>query len=81
MRQQWGGLVTPGRQSPLSRQTPAGNVCLICTADNLFGGVGMRKMCRVLADRTRSDERALRYGIVALALSLATLSLLKLLVA
>ena len=37
----------------------------------------MRKMCRVLADRTRSDERALRYGIIALVLSVGAVSLLK----
>ena len=37
----------------------------------------MRKMCRVLADRTRSDERAVRYGMIALVLSLGVVSLLK----
>ena len=29
----------------------------------------MRKICRVLASRTRSDERALRFAILALVLS------------
>jgi hypothetical protein len=36
----------------------------------------MRKMYRILAVRTRSDERALRYGFTAVALSVAVTMLL-----
>ena len=36
----------------------------------------MRKICRTLALRTRSDERALRLAILALALSLFAVLLL-----
>jgi hypothetical protein len=37
----------------------------------------MRKMCRILAVRTRSDERALRYGFTAVALSVVVAMLLE----
>jgi hypothetical protein len=65
------------------RQTPAGNGGLTSAAHIriLFGEISMRKMCQVLAVRTRSDERALRYGIVALAVSVSAVSLLRLLLA
>jgi hypothetical protein len=41
----------------------------------------MRKICRALALRTRSDERALRFAILALALSLFAVLLLHRLIA
>jgi hypothetical protein len=36
----------------------------------------MRKMCRALALRTRSDERALRFAILALVLSVFAAAIL-----
>ena len=35
------------------------------------GEVIMRRMCRALALRTRSDERALKYGLISVTLSVA----------
>ena len=42
----------------------------------LFGEVIMRKICRSLALRTRSDERALIYGIIAVSLSVLVAAVL-----
>ena len=43
----------------------------------LSGDVIMRRMCRALALRTRSDERALRYGLISVVLSVAVAVILQ----
>jgi hypothetical protein len=63
------------------RPTRTEKRCLTFAVSILLGDISMRKMCRVLADRTRSDERALKYGMVALAVSVSAVSLLTLLLA
>jgi hypothetical protein len=50
-------------------QTPARNERLVSRSSVLSGKIIMRKMCRALAIRTRSDERALWFGFIAVGLS------------
>jgi len=56
-----------------SRLNPGRNLRLVSPS----GDVIMRRMYRALALRTRSDERALRYGLISVVLSVAAAVILQ----